>query len=455
MSLEIMNWESNWVKAESKTKKGGQGEVLKVVSKTDSRVFGALKIMHYQQESDSTRRRRQITEIESLKKLGGEGVPKLLDYFTGDEYNRTPYFIMEWINGVDLDDYIQSHRFSIKDALAFTRKLALIVDKCHQNGIIHRDIKPQNIRIIEKSGEPVLVDFGISWNESEVLPKNQRTVLGEEIGNRFLRLPEHASGSSQKHDKISDITFLVGILFYLITGITPRILKDEANNKPNERKLPDNIQKSLSAEPLWYKVQRIFNIGFQYSINLRFKSCISLIEYIDNCMETNDSNLVESNKGLAETHKILSELFNNDELIEKRKIKEQLGTINYQISSEIDRMFRSSGFTVGAGHETTIDSHTISIHIRNETYSELTVKLQHKIRIDGNRLIAGYRIDATQPSNLNKVANPIPIANSTDYYNGYISDLDSLKEGIDNYKAIFINEAMQGYLELTAKRTIL
>jgi serine/threonine-protein kinase len=446
-----MNWEDNWTKVNTNAKKGGQGEVTKVVSKIDPNVFGALKLMHSDQKGDSARRRRQLTEIESLKKLDGEGVPKLLESYTSDAPNKTPYFIMEWINGLDLDEYIQSYSFTIKNALEFTRKLALIVDKCHQNGIIHRDIKPQNIRIIQKSSNPILVDFGISWNEHESVPKNQRTAIGEEIGNRFLRLPEHASGSNQKRDKISDTTFLVGILFYLITKVTPRILKDEDNQMPNERQLPENIQKVLSTDPLWSKVKRIFNVGFQYSINLRFRSCISLIEYIDNCMETNDSEPLDPTKTLSETQKLLSELFNTEELEEQRKVKAQFENLNYRIHSEIQEMLRSKGFSVGAGHTGLINSHTIHINIRNATYSDLTVKLLHHIKIEENRLIAGYSIDAIKPGNPNKIAIPIPIVGLTNYYDGYISDFDSLKEGINNYKAIFINEAIKGYLSLTGQ----
>ena len=137
-----MTWEENWLEIGIDSKIGGQGKVTKVTSKNNSSIIGALKVMIDGQIIDSKRRHRQLREVESLKTLNGFGVPKVLESYTTSDSTKTPYFIMEWLEGQDLHDYRMSHNLTVKDALEITRKLSLTLDRCHQKEIIHRDIKP-------------------------------------------------------------------------------------------------------------------------------------------------------------------------------------------------------------------------------------------------------------------------------------------------------------------------
>ncbi len=112
--------------------------------------------------------------------------------------------------GPRLDEHLEEcGPLSVSDALLLVVSLCDIVAACHQQQIVHRDLKPRNILL--RSGDttdPVVVDFGLSFNQldSEL---DEVTKAGEEVGNRFLRLPEHATGG----DLASDITQVVGVLF--------------------------------------------------------------------------------------------------------------------------------------------------------------------------------------------------------------------------------------------------
>ena len=110
------------------------------------------------------------------------------------------------------------------------QKLAEVIHQCHQYNVLHRDIKPSNI--VLRGGNlaaPLLVDFGLSFNDEE---EDDLTRVGEEIGNRFLRLPEHTLGN---RTTASDVTQLAGIFVYLLTAMEPRVLVDDAGRKPHKR----------------------------------------------------------------------------------------------------------------------------------------------------------------------------------------------------------------------------
>ena len=109
----------------------------------------------------------------------------------------------------------------VDTGLACVKELASVLNRCHENDFTHRDLKPANI-VLRNSDitTPVLVDFGLSFNNAE--EDNPLTRLNEEVGNRFLRLPEHRRGGRAP---ASDVTQLAGIFFYIITGHEPRVLR--------------------------------------------------------------------------------------------------------------------------------------------------------------------------------------------------------------------------------------
>lgn len=272
-----MSWERAW-KPERGTKaqKGGQGQVSKVVNLVDG-TYGALKILLTNHHGDSERRRRLAREVRALELLAGRGIPQILDHnMDCVEDSAVPlYFITRWIEGPTLQNYVSGHAQNLDRALKITRDLGEIVMHCHNAGVIHRDIKPDNI--IVSNNEIHLVDFGISYLASE--EDTLKTEIRQELGNRFLRLPELSAGE-RKIDKRADITFLVGILYFLLCGKSPNFLYDSQGLAPH-RRLNFKVPEETSKDQRWKRVLSILDVGFSLSLPLRFQGASSLIEKID------------------------------------------------------------------------------------------------------------------------------------------------------------------------------
>lgn len=275
-------WEKKWDAVdEMNIKAGGQGRVFKVRSKETCQ-YGALKIFHPESLHQTERRQRIEREVKYLKVVQGTGVPKLLDFYMDAS---EAFLVTEWIDGVTLSNYVNGKALDLDSSLIIVKRLCNIMARCHSQGVLHRDIKPDNIIICGNSLDVFLVDFGISYFKAE--EKKNVTNAGQELGNRFLRLPELSPGGNRR-DCRSDITMLVGILFYMLTGITPRNLVDERGQLPHERpneQLVENILSGLDGRIL----RRIFNVGFQVDINLRFQKVEELTDSIEEIVSPKDN----------------------------------------------------------------------------------------------------------------------------------------------------------------------
>jgi serine/threonine-protein kinase len=175
--------------------------------------------------------RREIACYETLRH---PRIPRLVESNVEefDQPDVAPYLVSEYVGGQHLEEHVQSHGYlPAAEALAITFKLLDAVSYAHGQETVHRDIKPSNIVLRDDvPSEPVLVDFGMSFYEGE----DQLTPGGQEVGNRFLRLPEFSASSANKRDPRSDVTLSAGILFYMLTGITPRNLRDERGSAPHQ-----------------------------------------------------------------------------------------------------------------------------------------------------------------------------------------------------------------------------
>ncbi len=129
--------------------------------------------------------------------------------------------------------------------------------------------------------EPILVDFGMSWTRPDADDEPEfETKDGQEIGNRFLRPPENSPGH-HLHDDRTDITFLVGLVFYMITGAQPRVLRDAQGKMPHES-LRDRIPAGVLADARWERLRRLFNVGFQENPEHRIQSATDLLALLGN-----------------------------------------------------------------------------------------------------------------------------------------------------------------------------
>ncbi|NEN91801.1 MAG: serine/threonine protein kinase, partial [Okeania sp. SIO3H1] len=278
-------WDENWEKLED-IGSGGQGKTLRVKPKNDSSLSGkyVLKILHKQK--DDERRARMHREVTNIGTLENPGIPKLIDSNSKCFKEDIPlYMVTELIEGSTLEDFVAEGVMNVFDAVRFTLKLLDIIEYCHQRDIVHRDIKPDNIIIRNNDiTTPVLIDFGLSFNKEDDI---SLTPTEQDIGNRFLVLPEHKRESGLQRDERSDITQVCGILFFVITGKAPRHLYDEKGNKPHQNQRQE-IQQNLSILPqhILSKINRVFDRAFEYRIDYRWQYIPALRKTLVNIVES-------------------------------------------------------------------------------------------------------------------------------------------------------------------------
>jgi len=190
---------------------GGMAVVYKAYDSLDDREV-AVKILKEEFLSNEDFRRRFKNESKAIAVLNHPNIVKVYDVSFGD---RLQYIVMELVDGISLKEYIES-QYTIKwrDALHFTEQILYALEHAHNKGIIHRDIKPQNIMLLN-DGSIKVTDFGIArFSRNE-----HRTITDKAIGSVHYISPEQARGEFT--DDKADI-YSVGIMLYeMLTGALP------------------------------------------------------------------------------------------------------------------------------------------------------------------------------------------------------------------------------------------
>lgn len=284
---DFLPWHSRWtaVPTNAAPAAGGQGHVIRVRDGHGG-PDGALKQLHDTHLNVTERRFRMFQEAQALDALGAQGTPALLDHNanTWRSKGHPMYVVMEWIDGETLAQRVQRRRLDLDEALTVTRTLLATLQHCHGYRVIHRDLKPENVVLrADRLADPVLVDFGMAWTKRDDVT-DFATTDGQELGNRFLRLPEHAAGShlEDPEDPRSDYTMLVGLLLYMLTGKAPRQLQDAQGILPHQR--PDvaaRLSAALRDDPRAPRLLSVFTIGFQPRVARRFQTADALRLHLD------------------------------------------------------------------------------------------------------------------------------------------------------------------------------
>lgn len=217
-------WDENWV-VKQEIIGGGQATAKLVRHKVDG-TLAFLKILSRQ--ADIERRARFFREASAYATANHDGIPKLVESNAHhhEDLSYKVYLLTEFISGPTVTQYLEDNgALNFVAASTVLNALADTVQYCHENEWVHRDIKPDNIILRNsKLEEPVLLDFGIAYKSGVV--DEFATDYAQELGNRFLRLPEMSAGSTAKQDRRTDISFLGGIFYYLMAAQTPSILTD-------------------------------------------------------------------------------------------------------------------------------------------------------------------------------------------------------------------------------------
>jgi serine/threonine-protein kinase len=147
--------------------------------------------------------------------------PNIVTIFDVGVEGDVPYIAMELIDGMTLGDLIRSGReFSVDEVVAIGIELTRALDFAHRKGIVHRDVKPGNVMMIEDRGTVKVTDFGICQVDSrDGTELTQATRVGDVLGTPNYMSPEQVAGG--KVDARSDL-FSVGVVLYrLVTGVLP------------------------------------------------------------------------------------------------------------------------------------------------------------------------------------------------------------------------------------------
>ncbi len=161
-------------------------------------------------------------ERQALAVMEHPCIAKVLDAGVSD--SGRPYFVMELVRGIRIDEYCDRYALPVADRIELFIQLCHAVQHAHQKGVIHRDLKPNNILVTEQGGSavPKIIDFGIAKATGQRLSDvTVVTSLGQAVGTLAYMSPEQAEGSELDVDTRADLYSLGVILYQLLVGRVP------------------------------------------------------------------------------------------------------------------------------------------------------------------------------------------------------------------------------------------
>src|ERR1043166_6939197 len=190
--------------------RGGQGVVFRARQKSLNRIV-ALKVIGLGQWATPAHLKRFRLEAEAAASLDH---PCIVPIYEIGERDGQCYFSMKFIEGGQLDEVINHAPMSIRETVELVAKVARTVFYAHENGILHRDIKPGNI-LLDKKGEPHLTDFGLAR-----LIEQESTITNsfEVLGTPSYMPPEQAAGQTKDLTPAADVYSLGAVFYHILTS---------------------------------------------------------------------------------------------------------------------------------------------------------------------------------------------------------------------------------------------
>jgi serine/threonine-protein kinase len=222
--------------------RGGMGVVYRARDRRLKRVV-AIKVLPPELAFRSEIKTRFLREAETAAQLNH---PNIVDIYAVDEMENIVFFVMAYITGDNLAKRLHDHgTLSVEETRRTIRDVADALAYAHERGVVHRDIKPDNILIDADSGRPMVTDFGIARAVSD--GDSRLTATGIAIGTPTYMSPEQAAGD-RSIDGRSDLYSLGIVGYQMLTGeppftanSTPAILVKHISERPTpvQQKRPD------------------------------------------------------------------------------------------------------------------------------------------------------------------------------------------------------------------------
>lgn len=190
---------------------GGMAVVYKAYDNIDDRIV-AIKILKEEYLSNEEFKRRFKNESKAIAVLSHPNIVRVYNVSFGD---KLQYIVMEYVDGITLKEYIEQQGvINWKEAVHFVGQILAALQHAHDKGIVHQDIKPQNIMLLQ-DGTIKVTDFGIArFSRSDV-----NTISDKAIGSVHYISPEQARG--EMTDEKADIYSVGVVLYEMLTGQLP------------------------------------------------------------------------------------------------------------------------------------------------------------------------------------------------------------------------------------------
>ncbi len=256
---------------------GGMAVVFCAEDTVMNRVV-AIKVLKTDSDDPEKAIQRFINESKAVAMLSHPNIVNIYDVNVKDEIK---YIVMEYVEGTTLKEYLgKVERINWKEALHYTEQILRGLAQAHERGVVHRDVKPQNILLL-KDGTIKVTDFGIAK-----VHKSDTITDGESaIGTVHYISPEQAEGKDVT--SASDI-YSVGVMLYeMVTGKLPfnadSLVSVALMHITDEAALPKDIVPSLPDG-----LQFIILQAMSKSTDTRFESCDEMIRYIEELLQNPD-----------------------------------------------------------------------------------------------------------------------------------------------------------------------
>lgn len=221
--------------------RGGMGTVYEAEQDSPRRSV-AFKVMRGEISSPELRARFRY-EAEILGRLQHPAIARIFEASVWEQAPGAPvpYFVMELVNGEPLNQAILARQIDVRGRLELMIKICAGVQHAHHNGVIHRDLKPDNI-LVDSFGEPRILGFGIArLSDDEHRMTTLNTRVGQVLGTLDYMSPEQVQGDPIQIDTRCDVYALGVILFQVLTGRLPFEFRNSS--------LPDAIRTILEDSP--------------------------------------------------------------------------------------------------------------------------------------------------------------------------------------------------------------